>query len=195
MRTGNDNEGERGEAEDDIKEFNPSYASRSASRQTGRSRASFASYTSRRTSSPQRSQYPTLGSRQPSSGLRASSQDPAQGSMSGRFSSLSGMFRPTSALRGSFSSRKSQVSMQDPSLYQPSEPRDSAEDLRQIIRQQEEETDGLENVRACCDGKHDVGSLSRSGRHRHSHKNNLTTHSRTSSHNHNQAEMEGANGH
>lgn len=29
--------------------------------------------------------------------------------------------------------------------------------------------EGLENVRACCDGKHDVGSLSRSGHHHHNH--------------------------
>ncbi|KAF2808930.1 uncharacterized protein BDZ99DRAFT_477427 [Mytilinidion resinicola] len=194
MRTGNEQDGEAGEAEDDVKEFNPAYASRSSTRQTGRSRASISSYTSRRTSSPHRTQHPTLGSRQPSAAQRATSQGPAQGSMSGRFSSLSGVFRPNSTLRGSFSSRKSQVSAQDTSVYQTSEPRDSAEDLRQVIQQQEEESDRLENVRACCDGKHDVGSLSRSGRHRHSHHaNGLTSHSRTNSHN--QAEADGANGH
>ncbi|KAF2497476.1 hypothetical protein BU16DRAFT_559221 [Lophium mytilinum] len=193
MRTGNEQDGEAAEAEDDVKEFNPAYANRSASRQTGRSRASLSSYTSRRTSSPHRTQHPTLGSRQPSAAQLATSQGPVQGSMSGRFSSLSGMFRPNMALRGSFSSRKSQVSVQDTPPYQ-TEPHDSADDLRQIIQQQEEESDRLENVRACCDGKHDVGSLSRSGRHRHSHHGNgLTSHSRTNSHNH--AEADGANGH
>ncbi|PKY06193.1 hypothetical protein P168DRAFT_325086 [Aspergillus campestris IBT 28561] len=41
---------------------------------------------------------------------------------------------------------------------------DSQDDLRQMVERQERE-DGLENVRACCDGKHDVGSLSRTSRY------------------------------
>ncbi|KKA27295.1 hypothetical protein TD95_003134, partial [Thielaviopsis punctulata] len=52
---------------------------------------------------------------------------------------------------------------------------DSAEDLRQMIEQQDREADRLENVRACCDGKHDVGTLAHgrnrglSGHHGHGH--------------------------
>ncbi|PLN79807.1 hypothetical protein BDW42DRAFT_194937 [Aspergillus taichungensis] len=41
---------------------------------------------------------------------------------------------------------------------------DSQDDLRHMVERQERE-DGLENVRACCDGKHDVGSLSRTSRY------------------------------
>ncbi|KAI1327052.1 hypothetical protein F5Y16DRAFT_208016 [Xylariaceae sp. FL0255] len=47
----------------------------------------------------------------------------------------------------------------DLSIYEASEVNDSAEELRQIIEQQERESSRLENVRACCDGKHDVGTL------------------------------------
>ncbi|KAK8194865.1 uncharacterized protein BKA78DRAFT_248277 [Phyllosticta capitalensis] len=45
----------------------------------------------------------------------------------------------------------------------------SAEDLRQVIEAQERDADRLENVRACCDGKHDVGSLSKKPHHHHHH--------------------------
>ncbi|KAL5629005.1 hypothetical protein BROUX41_002396 [Berkeleyomyces rouxiae] len=56
---------------------------------------------------------------------------------------------------------------------------DSAEDLRLVIEQQDREADRLENVRACCDGKHDVGTLAHGRRHAlghaHSHHHlNLT---------------------
>lgn len=73
-------------------------------------------------------------------------------------------------------------------IYNASVVSDSAEDLRAVIERQETNADRLENVRACCDGKlvkiypqnfnvlvrltfsrflgkHDVGSLSRKGRH------------------------------
>jgi hypothetical protein len=43
--------------------------------------------------------------------------------------------------------------MQEASVYDPSVTHDSAEDLRQVIEQQERDADRLENVRACCDGK------------------------------------------
>ncbi|KPI42325.1 Anucleate primary sterigmata protein A [Cyphellophora attinorum] len=44
--------------------------------------------------------------------------------------------------------------------------KDSAEQLRQEMLREEE---GLENVRSCCDGKHDVSTLTHSGRHAHPH--------------------------
>lgn len=66
------------------------------------------------------------------------------------------------------------------SIYNASTVNDSAEDVRQVLERQEQESDRLENVRACCDGlslpcvrlldvilmyffvgKHDVGSLTR----------------------------------
>ncbi len=58
------------------------------------------------------------------------------------------------AVAGTFSSRRSRHSVsQDASLYAASEVHDSAEDLREIIEKQDRESDRLENVRACCDGK------------------------------------------
>ncbi|PHH64082.1 hypothetical protein CDD81_5075 [Ophiocordyceps australis] len=44
-------------------------------------------------------------------------------------------------------------------VYEASEVHDSAEDLREMIERQDRDADHLENVRACCDGKHDVGTL------------------------------------
>ncbi|KIW27200.1 uncharacterized protein PV07_06960 [Cladophialophora immunda] len=55
--------------------------------------------------------------------------------------------------------------------------KDSAEELRREMLRQEEAAwnGGLENVRACCDGKHDVSTLSHSHRHAssisHGHRN------------------------
>ena len=63
----------------------------------------------------------------------------AEGSVSGTFGSLRGG-RSNPAL--------------DSAIYEASEVHDSAEDLRQIIEEQDREADRLENVRACCDGKH-----------------------------------------
>ncbi|KAF2232686.1 hypothetical protein EV356DRAFT_504955 [Viridothelium virens] len=107
------------------------------------------------------------------------------GSVSGRLSSLSGM------VRGSFSSRRSQRGLsfaeserereRESGVYEGGagenghgSVQDSAEDLRRVIERQEREADRLENVRACCDGKHDVGSLTRDG------KRNLSVSSRNS---------------
>lgn len=52
---------------------------------------------------------------------------------------------------GSLRNRAS--SGQNASIYEASEVHDSAEDLREIIERQDRESDRLENVRACCDGK------------------------------------------
>lgn len=96
------------------------------------------------------------------------------------------------------SSRRSRASVSNAgsgSVYSArgSEAHDSAEELRLMIEKRDREADRLENVRACCDGmfdspitqrkektlilnagKHDVGSLSKNGRHHshsHSHRN------------------------
>ena len=86
------------------------------------------------------------------------------GSMSGRLSSLTSRFRPSSSTRGSFSTattRRGRSSMSlrhrrssaEPSeIYDASVVGESAEDLRAVIERQEREADRLENVRACCDG-------------------------------------------
>lgn len=178
-RAGEGEEEQKSEAADEIQnEFNAGY-SRSTSRQTGRSRASLSSYASRRASSPHHAQIPTL--RQSTvTQQRASSTDPGQNSVASRFSS---MFRPTSAMRGSFSSRKSKAS--DITSYE--EPSNSAADLsREMVEANARDSDRMEmvNVRACCDGmfivlmvrnvyaniisgKHDVGHLHHTAKGRH----------------------------
>jgi len=188
--------------EDDIAEFNPQYG-RSASR-TGRSRVSLSSYNSQATriSSPSRPhayQAPTLTRRQPmtlsqtpvltpttpatvrqTSPQRDAMTRSQQGSMSGRFSSL---FKPSGSMRGSFSSKRSRASAMgvrggdSSAIYDASVVNDSAEDLRAVIERQERDADRLENVRACCDGKHDVGSLSRDSRHGGRHHAHSHSHS------------------
>jgi hypothetical protein len=127
-------------------EFNAGY--RSSSRATGRSKASMASYVTRRTSSPHHAQVPTL--RQSTvSQSRALSTEPAQASVTSRFS---GILRPTSAMRGSFSSRRSRSSVQESTTYE--EPSNANMDLsRDIHDHVERDTDNMVNVRACCDGK------------------------------------------
>jgi len=53
---------------------------------------------------------------------------------------------------------------------------DSAEELRKELLKQEREADKLENVRACCDGKHDVSTLSaRGSKHHHTHVGHRTS--------------------
>lgn len=174
--------------QDDIDEFNPGGFSfrRSISRMTGRdrsisrSRQSLSSYNSRttRTSSPQRRDTGSLAQRQsvaaaqssqitptlhPSGGTVTSRLGVAQthGSVSGRFSTITSKFRPTSSHRGSYSTRRGRSSMGsrsgtpgDPSeIYDASVVGESAEDLRAVIERQERDADRLENVRACCDGQ------------------------------------------
>ncbi|CAK7263702.1 hypothetical protein SEPCBS57363_000704 [Sporothrix epigloea] len=60
------------------------------------------------------------------------------------------------------------------SIYEASEVNDSAEELRAMYEAQDRASDRLENVRACCDGKHDVGMLSHSSR-RHRHSNGTSS--------------------
>ncbi|KAK0255167.1 hypothetical protein LTS09_009923 [Friedmanniomyces endolithicus] len=105
--------------------------------------------------------------------------------MRSRFSSMTSRLRgaPVGSSRGSFSSVRGRTTTSmstrsrttagggDPSeIYDASvvSGNESAEDLRAVIERQEREADRLENVRACCDGKHDVGSISRHGKARHS---------------------------
>ncbi|PGG98213.1 hypothetical protein GX51_06933 [Blastomyces parvus] len=156
---------------DDINEFNPAF--RSASR-TSRSRMSITSRTSRNARSYSKHYpEPTLTVRHPATPGRVS---PALSSGAnsaarvdqvrhGSVSRLSTMFR-NSGVQGTFSSRRSRYGQARESIDSTTAAeRDSAEDLRLVIEQQEMEADRLENVRACCDGKHDVSSLSRTSRY------------------------------
>ncbi|KAK7516655.1 hypothetical protein IWZ03DRAFT_415181 [Phyllosticta citriasiana] len=185
-RDGEESVNDRSITAEDAREFNPAYGgSRTTSRLTGRSRVSLSSYNSRTTkaSSPRRSRLDTITKRR-AAAERGTLATPSPSSMSGRLSTISGMFGPAGTLRGSFSSRHSRLGTRDAgsaagngSIYDASVIQDSAEDLRQVIEAQEREADRLENVRACCDGKHDVGSLSKKPHHHHHSRR----HKRTSS--------------
>ncbi|CAI7646402.1 unnamed protein product [Penicillium glandicola] len=155
---------------DDINEFNPP-SFRSSSRQTARmSFSSYNSRTARQASKQQRRAASAMSMR--SSGTLGGRASPALSSpipnsslqvpddhqrSSSRLSTIS------SSIRGSIAGLKGRHS-QSPSVHNESlHGQTSADDLRHAIESQEQ--DGLENVRACCDGKHDVGSLSRTSRY------------------------------
>ncbi|OKL57423.1 Anucleate primary sterigmata protein A [Talaromyces atroroseus] len=178
---------------DDVDEFNPGV--RSASRQTG-PRMSVSSYQSVRTNTSKPRAASALSVRPAVTPGRVSPapsypqnstyrQDQYRQSTSSRISSV---FNAT--IRGSFASRRGRhTPVQADSIYHDhSADHDSAEDLRQVIERQERESDRLENVRACCDGKHDVGSLSRTSRYSPGLKrlsNSYSPHYHNHSHNHN----------
>ncbi|KAJ5836546.1 Pleckstrin homology domain Mcp5-type [Penicillium robsamsonii] len=157
---------------DDINEFNPP-SFRSGSRQTAR--MSFSSYNSRTARNAHKQQRraasamsmrssgtlggrasPALSSPVPNPNSSLQVPDDRQRSSS-RLSTIS------SSIRGSIASLKGRPG-QSPSVHNESlHGQESADDLRQVVEAQEQ--DRLENVRACCDGKHDVGSLSRTSRY------------------------------
>ncbi|KAJ5165091.1 Pleckstrin homology domain Mcp5-type [Penicillium coprophilum] len=157
---------------DDINEFNPP-SFRSSSRQTAR--MSFSSYNSRTARNAHKQQRraasamsmrssgtlggrasPALSSPVPNPNSSLQVPDDRQRSSS-RLSTIS------SSIRGSIASLKGRPG-QSPSIHNESlHGQESADDLRQVVEAQEQ--DRLENVRACCDGKHDVGSLSRTSRY------------------------------
>ena len=136
--------------EDEIQdEFNGGY--RSSSRQTGRSRGSMASYATRRTSSRDYGQVPTIRQSHVTPHRATSTEPLVHGSVSSRINS---MLRPSvSALRGSFTSRRnSRTSATESAMYE--EPSVSNMELsRDIHEHVERDQDFMPNVRACCDGK------------------------------------------
>jgi hypothetical protein len=153
---------------DDIDEFNPP-SFRSGSRQTAR--MSFSSHNSRTVRNPHKQQRAASAMSMRSAGTHGGRASPALSSpvpnsslqvpdgqrSSSRLSTIS------SSIRGSIASLKGRHG-QSPSMHNESlHGQESADDLRQVIENQEQ--DRLENVRACCDGKHDVGSLSRTSRY------------------------------
>ncbi|KAE8373594.1 hypothetical protein BDV26DRAFT_271654 [Aspergillus bertholletiae] len=151
---------------EDIDEFNPGFRSGARSRQ--RPRLSISSSQSRTTRNwPKQRAGSALSSRRTGTPGRASPALSTQSHYSDQRNSstsrLSTILNTT--LKGSFGRRGPPAyatsSIHDGSVYG----RDSEEDLRQMMERQEQETDRLENVRACCDGKHDVSSLSRTSRY------------------------------
>jgi hypothetical protein len=129
---------------EDVAEFNPGFGNNS----TRRGPASLSSYNSRTT----RNTSPTRKS------IRASMNHPqlVQASTSSRtsggtLSRLSSYWKQKDGIMGSSRSRQSLGN--SGSIYEASEVHDSAEDLREMIEKQDRDSDRLENVRACCDGK------------------------------------------
>ncbi|KAN0089410.1 hypothetical protein V8E51_019670 [Hyaloscypha variabilis] len=166
LRTGEDAVGDTSDVasgaltSEDVAEFNPGYGSNNPRRGPG----SLSSYNSRTTRNESRERKSSRLSAQPQ--LASTSSRPSVGTFS-RFSSY---WKPGKEEQvGSFSSRKGRHSVSGTgSIYEASEVHDSAEDLREMIEKQDRESDKLENVRACCDGKHDVGHLHNSTKGRHS---------------------------
>ncbi|KAL7621708.1 hypothetical protein AAE478_009035 [Parahypoxylon ruwenzoriense] len=181
LRTDNENQADTEEvagvmAQDDVDEFNPSIAQRPTPGNRPRVPPSLSSYNSRtpRTDSPYMDVSMSIPTLTPTREREVA--------RSGTLGRLSGYWR-ASTIGGTFSSLSSLRSRshipQDDAIYEASEVPDSAEDVRQIIEQQDRESDRLENVRACCDGKHDVGTLSHTKRGRIS---NVHSHSHTHTH-------------
>ncbi|THC94046.1 hypothetical protein EYZ11_006488 [Aspergillus tanneri] len=162
------NPGEAGEEEggvtlEDIDEFNPGFRSRS--RQTARMSISSSQSRNLRNPPKQRaasamSARNTLTPGRVSPALSTPSQysDQVRNSSTSRLSTI---FNAT--IKGSIGRRGpgyATSSVHDGSIHG----HESEEDLRHMMERQEQ-TDRLENVRACCDGKHDVSSLSRMSRY------------------------------
>lgn len=153
---------------EDIAEFNPSYNPRSSSR----SRLSLASWRSRRssdppeasvssrhgTSMPPPSRAPPQTTAQNASQSNRQSvqvQQPQQKPRGGSFSSrISEYWRPSSN-RGSVSSRHSRTSVQQAGMGSANDVAvvDSTDDLRRVVENIDRQQGGVENVRACCDGR------------------------------------------
>ncbi|KAM6481417.1 hypothetical protein HDV62DRAFT_391602 [Trichoderma sp. SZMC 28011] len=179
LRTSNGHDGQSDAEEmatdltrEDVDEFNPPFGRHPANGTSRPSAPSLSSYNSRTTSQAEAIslEIPTLTP----SGKHAST--PIRPSLTGSISSKVGSYWKVGGSKLSGSIRSRTVSAQNVSIYQASEVHDSAEDLREMIEQQDREADRLENVRACCDGKHDVGTLphttkkgGRSHNHHHHH--------------------------
>ncbi|KAM7220032.1 anucleate primary sterigmata protein A [Rhypophila decipiens] len=173
LRTNNEGQSDAEEmaghiTREDVDEFNPSYGKPIPN--GNRTAASLSSYNSRtvRTASPAIDMSMNIPTLTPTPKKQGSQIRPSLSTM-GR---ISGYWKDSKVLSGTFGSIRSRsVSGRDPvsdSIYEASEVQDSAEDLREMIERQDRESDRLENVRACCDGKHDVGTLTSSSKgHKH----------------------------
>jgi hypothetical protein len=162
--------------QEDVDEFNPQVGRQPVDESGSRVAPSLSSYNSRTT----RNGSPALGTSMnvptltPSSNLTHKHASTSSRTSTGTLGKLSGYWRSGAPkLSGTLSSFRSRgTSSQNWGIYEASEAHDSAEDLREMIERQDRESDRLENVRACCDGKHDVGTLphtSRRARGQHSH--------------------------
>ncbi|KAI1077791.1 hypothetical protein F5B20DRAFT_592512 [Whalleya microplaca] len=180
LRTGNENQADVEEVagnitQEDVEEFNPAFNRKPTGINRPRAPPSLSSYNSRttRNDSPHVDMSMSIPTLTPTHEKEAA--------RSGTLGRISGYWKSsTSTLGGTFNSLRTRShNPQDSAIYEASEVHDSAEDVRHIIEQQDRDADRLENVRACCDGKHDVGTLSHTAKrgrlsalqqsHSHSH--------------------------
>jgi hypothetical protein len=128
-----------------VDEFNPAFGNNSARRGPG----SLSSYNSRTTRNDSPVRQSGIMPAQP----RLAQQNSTSSRQStGTFSRLSNYWKP--AEKGTFGSQRTRQGVSGTgSIYEASEVHDSAEDLREIIEKQDRESDKLEDVRACCDGR------------------------------------------
>ncbi|KAG6002770.1 hypothetical protein E4U43_001048 [Claviceps pusilla] len=147
---------------DDVDDVNSHTGRRLVHESVPRAPPSLSSYNSRTT----RNESPAFDTSMNIPTLMTPAVQQQQGGATGRnstgtFSKLSGYWRSgapkLSETLSNFRGRG--PSSQSWNIYEASEAHDSAEDVRELIERQDRESDRLENVRACCDGKHDVGSL------------------------------------
>ncbi|KAL2180738.1 uncharacterized protein P884DRAFT_296467 [Thermothelomyces heterothallicus CBS 202.75] len=147
-------------AREDVDEFNPSIGRRQAN--GSRAAPSLSSHNSR---SARESPPMDISVSVPT--LTPSRSKASQGRQShGTLSRISGYWKDNkiSGTFGSIRSRSVQGRHTALGIYETSDLQDSAEDVREMIVRQDREADKLENVRACCDGKHDVGTLTNSAK-------------------------------
>jgi len=143
---------------EDVAEFNPQFGRRQTNGTRPRPPPSLSSYNSRgtRTESPAIETNMNIPTLTPSHRKNAE-QRPSLGTLS----RISGYWKSSQVLTGTLGSlrgRHNSVS-KEAGIYEAQAAHDSAEDVREMIERQDREADRLENVRACCDGKHDVGTL------------------------------------
>lgn len=131
---------------EDVHDFNPSFSRGNTSGTGARGAPSISSYNSRATRNEASSvnlDVPTLTPNH----KKAVSTSSVRPSLAGR---LSGYWKST---QDSLSMRARTPLKDQYSLYSSNEAHDSAEDLRAMYEQQDRESDRLDNVRACCEGK------------------------------------------
>lgn len=134
---------------DDVAEFNPSYSARPVD--GVRAAPSLSSYHSRTT----RNESPVVDMSMNLPTLTPSKRNaPHSRPTTGTLSRISGYWRDSKMFSGTFGSLRSRGGANNHSseIYEASQVHDSAEDLREMIEQQNRESSRLENVRACCDG-------------------------------------------
>ncbi|CAN8100097.1 unnamed protein product [Discula destructiva] len=137
---------------EDVEEFNPPFGQRTA----GGARAgapSISSYNSRGTRNEASSVNLDVPTLTPSHKKAVSTGSAQRPSLAGR---LSGYWKST---HDTLSLRTRSGLKDQHSMYSNNDVHDSAEELRVMYEAQDRESDRLDNVRACCDGKHDVGTL------------------------------------